>query len=131
MAIRISTLWFIVAAGFVSLAASLFGGLLMYFEGLKTLEKQVEEGSRSDMQAVGWRSAQVIIDTRSTALKYAKMLSSFHVINNNESLAEWLRYRALSDVTHSTIIEAGQVFGIKPNSTDEKFQEMIWYVNNF
>ena len=100
---------------------------MMYFEGLKMLEKQIEEGSRSDTQAVGWAASQVIVDTYLNAIKYGEMASRFSGLNSGEAISSWLKSRGLSDVVHSTFLEAGQLFGINP-LTRERFQHMIWCV---
>ena len=124
--LTIGTKWMVVAAGIVSTISSLFGGLLMYTEGLSILEKTVEEVGMADVQAMhseGTRTFKVVDEYM---LKYRDVLTRYNNFTTRDEFAKWAQAHALADLHNGDVLESVVLRGIHKTDPAKSYIEYLW-----
>ena len=127
---RVKTVFLISFAGFISVMASLFSGLFLYFEGLRTLEMAVEEICRSDMNGLVNAGNQVFESVREQARVRSDFLQRYDGFGSYADFESWARESLLTEATHLSHLNGGGYHGFywdTATSTNTfAFSEVIW-----
>ena len=124
--VQISALWLVVVAGLVSTLASFLGGYLMYTEGLRVLEKTVEEVGRADAQAMNREATRIFKVTDDYQKKYRDILLRYNDFRNRDDFANWVVQHALADLVNGDVLESIVMRGIHKTDPLKHYVEYLW-----
>ena len=126
--LRFSTKYLILLAGMVSTAASLAGGLVLYFEGLDVIEATVKEVARADVQYLSQKSTEAFSSAHSALSETRELLQRLR-FNTRAEFIGWIRSRLMWTTFHNKLlIEASGIRGFtKNNTTGDQIYEVVWH----
>ena len=126
--LRFSTKYLILLAGMVSTAASLAGGLVLYFEGLDVIEATVKEVARADVQYLSQKSTEPFSSAQSALSETLDLLQRLR-FNTRAEFIGWIRNRLIWTTYHNKLlIETSGIRGFTKNNTaSDQVYEVVWY----
>eukprot|EP00755_Sulcionema_specki_P022793 Sspe_Gene.77362::Locus_48333_Transcript_3_3_Confidence_0.500_Length_2464::g.77362::m.77362 len=114
----------IVLTGVISTTVSMMAGLLLYFEGLRLLERTVEEVSRSDRQAVASMMQGTFHETIRATEFYRDMLQTWEWVDR-EMFSTWVR-KSMVYYTYRSSVLYGVGMSISP-LVNITYNKTSWY----
>ena len=124
--VQFRTKWLLVTAGLVSTLSSFCGGFLMYHEGLRVLEKTVEEVGRADAQAMDREVRRALKTVRQTLLKYQEVTSRFNNFTELADFTKWFLAHTLPEIHNAFVLEGVRLEGLHLTDESKHFSEYIW-----
>ena len=126
--LRFSTKYLILLAGMVSTAASLAGGLVLYFEGLDVIEATVKEVARADVQYLSQKSTEPFNSAQNALSETLDLLQRLR-FNTRAEFIDWIRNRLIWTTYHNKLlIESSGIRGFTKNNTaSDQVYEVIWH----
>ena len=126
--LRFSTKYLILLAGMVSTAASLAGGLVLYFEGLDVIEATVKEVARADVQYLSQKSTEPFNSAHSALSETRELLQRLR-FNTRAEFIDWIRNRVIWTTFHNKLlIESSGIRGFTKNRTaGDQVYETVWH----
>ena len=124
--VQFRTKWLVVTAGLVSTLSSFCGGFLMYHEGLRVLEKTVEEVGRADAQATDREAKRNFKRVKETLMKYQEIVTKFNDFNSGYDFSAWFLAHALPELHNGRVLEGVRFEGLHLTNSSKHFSEYIW-----
>ena len=119
----------ILTATLLSTTSSMAGGLIMYFEGLASLEESVKETSFSEIAVLHASLQKVLEKTEDSIMQTKKFLYNNDIINTNNS-ADWSRI--LRCLSHAQVSDRDWLQGLgvamipHDHTTNTTFYGSVW-----
>ena len=128
---RIDAKWLVIITGVVSTTASIVGGLVMYFEGLRILGNSIEETSRADVTGLSDTLRLSFTETKDATRQMLETLEHLTLTKSHEEVQSWFRITALAFLRKEEVIVSSFQINIHHPTNISDLRRDLVNVNGF